>query len=72
MAFKKRRKHKLSPTLRIWIDVFCLDVSLGTKTIDEIEHPILKDIILEELRVEYGLDGYGKPLNPEGEDQPKP
>lgn len=66
----KRRKHKLSATLQIYIEVWALDISLKAKTIDEsINHPKLRELILEDCRLDYNCDGYGEPLKPETEQE---
>lgn len=62
----QRRKHKLSAKLQIYIEVQALDISLKVKTIDDTpNHAVLRDLILEDCKVDYNCDGYGEPLKSE-------
>ena len=58
-----RRKWKLSAKLQIYIEIKALDISLKDITIeDTINHKLLRELILEECKIEYNCDGYGNPL----------
>lgn len=62
----KRRKEKLSARLQIYIEVQALDISLKAKTIDDMpNHKIIRELILEDCRLDYNCDGYGEPLKEE-------
>lgn len=59
----KRRKHKLSALMQIYIEVFALDISLKAKTIDDIpNHPVLRELVLEDCKIDYNCNGYGETL----------
>ena len=63
VIFMQRRKHKLSARLQIYIEVQALDISLKAKTIDDTpNHKTLRDLILEDCKIDYNCDGYGEPL----------
>lgn len=58
-----RRKKKLSATMQIYIEVFALDISLRAKTIEDAPaHKVLRELILEDCRLDYKCDGYGEQL----------
>ncbi|EHL19770.1 hypothetical protein HMPREF9628_01286 [Peptoanaerobacter stomatis] len=63
VIFMQRRKHKLSARLQIYIEVQALDISLKAKTIDDTpNHKMLRELILEDCKIDYNCDGYGEPL----------
>ena len=63
VIFMQRRKQKLSARLQIYIEVQALDISLKAKTIDDTpNHKTLRDLILEDCKIDYNCDGYGEPL----------
>lgn len=67
---KKRRKHYLKASLQIYIEVKALEISLKEITIDDVpDISILRDLVLEDCRLDYHCDGYGNPL-PNGEASP--
>lgn len=65
IQMETRRKHKLSARLQIVIEVYALEISLGEKTIEDVPNwgkGVLKVLVLEECKVVYNCDGYGKVL----------
>lgn len=60
-----RRKHKLSASMQIYIEVWALKISLKEKTINDTpNHKILRSLILEDCEKDYSCDGFGEPLKP--------
>jgi len=63
-----RRKWKLSPRLQIYIEIQALAISLKEKNIDDMpNHAILRELILEDCKIDYHCDGYGNPIVSEPE-----
>lgn len=66
---KKRRKHYLKASLQIYIEVKALEISLKEITINDVpDISILRDLVLEDCRLDYHCDGYGKPIKNEDQD----
>lgn len=60
---KKRRKHYLKASLQIYIEVKALEISLKEITIEDVpDISILRELVLEDCRLDYDCDGYGNPI----------